>query len=233
MKSLAKLGFAQSFSYFPWCTAKWEIEQHLGELTRHPEREFYRPNLFVNTPDVLPYHLQAGEPWMFKSRVALAATLSASYGVYSGFELLEHEAIAGCEEYLDSEKYAIRVRDWDRPGNIKPYIGTLNRIRHDNKALQQTAKLRFLGLEDDDVIAFAKESVDADNSVVVAIALSRNVREFWLPLGDVTVEIDGERRHVAGLENLLTGEQSRIEWGGIRLRIDPYRDPALLFRCLA
>lgn len=233
MKGLAKLGFAQSFSYFPWRTAKWEIEQHLGELTRHPEREFYRPNLFVNTPDVLPYHLQGGEAWMFKSRVALAATLSGSYGVYSGTELLEHDAIAGCEEYLDSEKYEIRVRDWDQPGNIKPYIGTLNRIRRDNKALQQTAKLRFLGLEDDDVIAFAKESVGADSSVVVAIALSRNVREFWLALGDVTVKVDGEPRHVAGLENLLTGEQSRIEWGGIRLRIDPYRDPALLFRCLA
>jgi starch synthase (maltosyl-transferring) len=233
MKGLAKLGFAQSSSYFPWRTAKWEIEQHLCELSRHPEREFYRPNLFVNTPDVLPYHLQGGEAWMFKSRVALAAALSGNYGIYSGFELLEHDAVPGCEAYRDSDKYEIRVRDWDQGGNIKPYIGTLNRIRRDNKALQQTAKLRFLKVEDDDVIAFAKESVDAGNGVVAAIALSRNVREFWLALGDVTVEVDGERRPVAGLENLMTGEQSRIEWGGIRLRIDPYRDPALLFRCLA
>ena len=233
MRGLAKLGFAQSFSYFPWCTERWELEQHLGELTRHPERDFYRPNLFVNTPDVLPYHLQDGEPWMFKSRVALAATLSGNYGIYSGFELMEHDAIPGREEYLDSEKYEIRVRDWDRPGNIKPYIRDLNRIRRENKALQQTANLRFLGIEDREAIAFVKESADRTNTVVAAIALSRNVRECWLPLGDVTIEAGGERRHVAALENLLTGERFGLEWGGVRLRIDPDRDPALLFRCVA
>jgi starch synthase (maltosyl-transferring) len=233
MKGLAKLGFAQSFSYFPWRTAKWELEQYLGELTRYPERDFYRPNLFVNTPDLLPYHLQGGETWAFKSRVALAATLSGSYGVYSGFELLEHDAIPGREEYLDSEKYQIRQRDWDKPGNIKPYITELNRIRNENVALQQTANLRLLGIEDGDTIAFAKEAADPANTVIAAIALSRNAREFWLPLGDLAIDVGRARRHVTGLENLLTGEQSRIEWGGIKLRIDPDRDPALLFRCLA
>ena len=129
----------------PGAPAKWELEQYLGELTRYPERDFYRPNLFVNTPDLLPYHLQGGEPWVFKSRVALAATLSGSYGIYSGFELLEHDAIPGREEYLDSEKYQIKQRDWDQPGNIKAYIAALNRIRNDNAALQQTENLRFLG----------------------------------------------------------------------------------------
>jgi starch synthase (maltosyl-transferring) len=233
MKGLAKLGFAQSFSYFPWRTQKWELEQYFAELTGHPRRDFYRPNLFVNTPDVLPYHLQSGEPWMFKSRAALAATLSGNYGIYSGFELIEHEAVPGREEYLDSEKYEIRIRDWDQPGNIKPYIAALNRIRRDNKALQQTANLRFLGIDDGEAIAFVKDSVDQTNTVLIAVALSRQVREFWLPLGDVTVDVNGERRHVARVENLLTGEQSPIEWGGIRLRIDPHRDPALLFRCLA
>jgi starch synthase (maltosyl-transferring) len=232
MKGLAKLGFAQSFSHFPWRTTKWELEQHLGELTRHPERDFYRPNLFVNTLDVLPYHLQDGEPWMFKSRIALAAMLSGNYGIHNGFELVEHEVVPGLEEYLDSEKYQIKVRDWDRPGNIKSYIGALNRIRRENKALQQTMNLRFLGIEDGEAIAFVKQSTDG-NCVVAAIALSRNVREFWLPLGDVTIEAGGERRHVTALENLLTGERSGLEWGGIRLRIDPDRDPALLFRCQA
>ena len=202
-------------------------------MTGYPEREFYRPNLFVNTPDLLPYHLQGGEPWMFKSRVALAATLSGNYGIYSGFELLEHEAVPGREEYLNSEKYEIRVRDWDSDGNIKPYLSALNRIRRENKALQQTANLRFLAPEDNETIAFVKESLDHNNLVLVVIALSRNVREFWLPLGDVTRAADGERRAVAAIENLANGEQSRIEWGGVRLRIDPYRDPALLFRCLA
>ncbi|TMJ50721.1 MAG: alpha-1,4-glucan--maltose-1-phosphate maltosyltransferase [Alphaproteobacteria bacterium] len=233
MKGLAKLGFTQSYTYFTWRTQKWEIEQYLNELVRYPERDFYRPNFFVNTPDILPYHLQGGEPWMFKSRVALAATLSSSYGIYNGFELLEHEPIPGREEYLDSEKYQIKVRDWNKPGNIKPYIGDLNRIRRANTALQQTSNLRFIAIEDGNVTAFVKESVDQTNTVVVAIALSRDAHEFWLHLGDVQVGTDGERRPVAAVENLITGERSPVEWGGIRLRIDPMHDPALLFRCLA
>jgi starch synthase (maltosyl-transferring) len=233
MKGLAKLGFTQSYTYFTWRTQKWELEQYLSELTAYPERDFYRPNFFVNTPDILPYHLQSGEPWMFKSRVALAATLSSTYGIYNGFELLEHEPIPGREEYLDSEKYEIKVRDWDRPGNIKPYIRDLNRIRRENTALQQTSQLRFVPIDDGNVIGFVKESVNQSNSVVVAIALSRDVHEFWFPLGDVQVGMAGDRRNVAALENLITGERYPLEWGGIRLRIDPARDPALLFRCLA
>ena len=171
---------------------------------------------------------------MFKSRVALAATLSSSYGIYNGFELLEHEPIPGREEYLDSEKYEIKMRNWDKPGNIKPYIGELNRIRRENPALQQTDNLDFLPIDDGNVIGFAKESVDRSNTVVAAISLSRDVHEFWLPFGDTMITAaDGERRHVAVLENLKTGERSQLEWGGVRLRIDPMQDPALLFRCLA
>src|SRR5207248_4444170 len=160
------------FSYFLWRTEKWELEQYLGELTRYPERDFYRPNLFANTPDLLPYHLQGGEAWRFKSRAALAATLSGNYGIYSGFELLEHEAIPGREEYQDSEKYQIRQRDWDKPGNIKTYIAQLNRIRSENAALQQTANLRFLGIEDGETIAFATEASDPAHTVVAGIQLS-------------------------------------------------------------
>jgi starch synthase (maltosyl-transferring) len=233
MKGLAKLGFTQSYTYFTWRTQKWELEQYLTELTRYPERDFYRPNFFVNTPDILPYHLQGGEPWMFKCRVALAALLSSTYGIYNGFELLEHEPIPGREEYLDSEKYEIKVRDWDKPGNIKDYIRDLNRVRRENAALQQTSNLRFIPIEDGNVTAFAKESVDQTNTVIGAIALSRDVHEFWFPLGDVQVGISGERRHVAAVENLITGERYPVDWGGIHLRIDPARDPALLFRCLA
>jgi starch synthase (maltosyl-transferring) len=232
MKGLAKLGFTQSYTYFTWRTQRWELEQYLNELTGYPERDYYRPNFF-NTPDILPFHLQSGEPWMFKCRVALAATLSSSYGVYSGFELLEHEPIAGREEYLDSEKYEIKVRDWDQVGNIKPYIRDLNLARRANPALQQTSHLRFLGIEDGNVIGFVKESVDQTNMVAVAIALSREVHEFWLPLGDVQVGAGSERRNVAAVENLVTGERYPVEWGGLHLRIDPARDPALLFRCLA
>jgi starch synthase (maltosyl-transferring) len=233
MKGLAKLGFTQSYTYFTWRTQKWELEQYLNELTAYPERDFYRPNFFVNTPDILPYHLQSGETWMFKSRVALAATLSSTYGIYNGFELLEHDPIPGKEEYLDSEKYEIKVRDWDQPGNIKPYIRDLNRARRENAALQQTSQLRFIPIDDGNVIGFVKESVDQTNTVVAAIALSREAHEFWFPLGDVEVGVAGDRRHVAAVENLITGERYPVEWGGIRLRIDPVRDPALLFRCLA
>jgi len=233
MKGLAKLGFTQSYTYFTWRTQKWELEQYLNELTAYPERDFYRPNFFVNTPDILPYHLQSGETWMFKSRVALAATLSSTYGIYNGFELLEHDPIPGKEEYLDSEKYEIKVRDWDQPGNIKPYIRDLNHARRENAALQQTSQLRFIPIDDGNVIGFVKESVDQTNTVVAAIALSREVHEFWFPLGDVEVGVAGDRRHVAAVENLITGERYPVEWGGIRLRIDPVRDPALLFRCLA
>ena len=233
MKGLAKLGFTQSYTYFTWRTQKWELEQYLNELTGYPERDFYRPNFFVNTPDILPYHLQSGEAWMFKSRVALAATLSSTYGIYNGFELLEHEPIPGKEEYLDSEKYEIKTRDWNKPDNIKSYIGDLNRARRQNAALQQTANLRFVAVEDSNVIGFVKESVNQTNSVVVAIALSRDPHEFWLPLGDVQVGMTGDRRNVAAVENLITGERHPVEWGGIHLRIDPARDPALLFRCLA
>jgi starch synthase (maltosyl-transferring) len=233
MKGLAKLGFTQSYTYFTWRTQKWEIEQYLSELTAYPERDFYRPNFFVNTPDILPYHLQGGEPWMFKSRVALAAALSSTYGIYNGFELLEHEPIPGREEYLDSEKYEIKVRDWDKPGNIKPYITDLNRIRRANAALQQTSNLLFIGIEDGNVTAFAKESVDQTNTVAATIALSAEVHDFWLPLGDLQVGAGDQRRPVAAVENLVTGERVAVEWGGIRLRIDPARDPALFFRCLA
>ncbi|SHG10925.1 alpha-1,4-glucan--maltose-1-phosphate maltosyltransferase [Bradyrhizobium erythrophlei] len=233
MKGLAKLGFTQSYTYFTWRTQKWELEQYLIELTSYPERDYYRPNFFVNTPDILPYHLQGGESWMFKSRVALAATLSSSYGIYNGFELLEHEPIPGREEYLDSEKYEIKVRDWDRPDNIKPYIRDLNRARRENTALLQTSQLRFIPVDDGNVIAFVKESINQTNSVVVAIALSGDVHEFWLALGDIQVGMAGDRRHVGAVENIMTGERHPLDWGGIRLRIDPARDPALLFRCLA
>nr|HEV8011542.1 alpha-1,4-glucan--maltose-1-phosphate maltosyltransferase [Bradyrhizobium sp.] len=117
--------------------------------------------------------------------------------------------------------------------HIKPYIRDLNRARRANAALQQTGNLRFIPIDDGNVIGFVKESVDQTNSVAVAIALSREPHEFWFQLGDVQVGVGGERRNVAAVENLVTGERYPVEWGGIRLRIDPARDPAMLFRCLA
>jgi starch synthase (maltosyl-transferring) len=232
MKALAKLGFTQSYTYFTWRTHKAELQEYLAEITRHPEREYFRPNFFVSTPDILPVQLQKGEPWMFKSRVTLAATLSSNYGIYNGFELLEHEPISGREEYLNSEKYEIKVRDWDKPGNIKSFIGRLNRIRHENPALQQTSNLRFAQIDDGEVIGFVKESVKYDNAVAVAVALSgHGPRTFWLHFGEITIGTGDKRAPVRAIVNLANGERHMIEWGGVRLTIDPSADPALLFRC--
>jgi starch synthase (maltosyl-transferring) len=234
MKALAKLGFSQSYTYFTWRTGKDELQAYLSEITSYPEREYFRPNLFVNTPDILPFHLQSGEPWVFKARVALAATLSGSYGIYNGFELLEHEPIAGKEEYLNSEKYELKVRNWNKPGNIKAYIGRLNAIRKSNPALLQTRNLRFAQIDDAAVIGYVKESMDGHNAVAVAVALAREgPREFWFHFGDIEIGPSGSRRRVRSIKNLVSGEYHTLEWGGVRLHIDPQHDPALLFRCFA
>jgi starch synthase (maltosyl-transferring) len=234
MKALAKLGFSQSYTYFTWRTGKDELQAYLSELTRYPERDYFRPNFFVNTPDILPIHLQSGEPWIFKARVALAATLSGNYGIYNGFELLEHEPIPGKEEYLNSEKYEIKVRDWNAPGNIKNYIGHLNWLRQSNPALLQTSNLRFASIDDAEVIGFVKETEAGDNAVAVAIALTKaGSRNFWFHFGDIDIGPPDARRRVSAIENLITGERHVIEWGGVRLTIDPQQDPALLFRCVA
>jgi starch synthase (maltosyl-transferring) len=233
MKGLAKLGFTQSYTYFTWRTERWEIEQYVTELAGYPEREFFRPNFFVSTPDILPFHLQRGDPWMFKARLALAATLSSNYGIYNGFELLEHEAIPGREEYVDSEKYELKSRDWEKPGNIKAYIAQINRIRRENPALQQTSAIRFLPVEDNSVIAYVKHSADQGNVVVTVIALTGDFREFWLPLGDLQVRTGSNALSpVTALENLKSGPTSPVAYGGMRLWIDPLHDPVLLFRCL-
>jgi starch synthase (maltosyl-transferring) len=145
--------------------------------------------------------------------------------------LLEHVPIPGREEYLDSEKYEVKVRDWDKLGNIKDYIAHLNRVRRANTALQQTSNLRFAQVDDGEVIGFVKESVSDDNAVAVAIALNAAPREFWFHFGEIEIGAAGARRRVREIENLTTGERCVIEWGGIRLRIDPAEDPALFFRC--
>ena len=232
MKALAKLGFNQSYTYFTWRTSKDELQAYASEIARYPEREYFRPNFFVNTPDILPFHLQTGEPWMFQARVALAATLSGNYGIYNGFELLEHEPIPGREEYLNSEKYELKVRDWNRPGNIKAYIGRLNRMRRANAALLQTSNLRFAQIDDAEVIGFVKESMAGDNAVAVAVALTREgPREFWFHFGDIEIGPSTARRRVKLIENLVSDERHVLEWGGARLRIDQQQDPALVFRC--
>lgn len=233
MKALAKLGFSQSYTYFTWRTEKEELQAYLSELTGYPERDYYRPNFFVTTPDINPVQLQTGEPWLFKARAALAATLSSNYGIYNGFELIEHEPIPGREEFINSEKYEIKTRDWKKPGNIKDYLRRLNFIRRDNGALLQTANLRFLQVDDGAVIGFIKQSTTGDNAVACAIALTNAPHDFWLHFDAEQIGPAGAQRPVRTIQNLVTGERHMLEWGGVRLRIDPANDPALLFRCTA
>jgi starch synthase (maltosyl-transferring) len=234
MRALAKLGFSQSYTYFTWRTTKEELSSYIYELTQYPVREYFRPNFFVNTPDILPLHLQSGERWMFQSRFALAMSLSSNYGIYNGFELLEHEAVPGKEEYLNSEKYELKVWDWNRPGNIKDYIRALNQVRKQNPALLQTADLRLAPVDDPEVIGFVKESVKGDNAVAVAIALTgSSPRQFWFHFGDLLIGPPDRKRPVRVIENLITKERHTLGYGGVRLWIDPQHDPAAFFRCVS
>jgi len=171
MYRLAKLGFSQSYTYFTWRETKQEISDYLAELTQPPVADFFRPHFFVNTPDINPRYLQASGRPGFLVRAALAATTSGLWGMYSGFELCEADALPGREEYLDSEKYEIRARDWNRPGNIVAEIARLNLIRRTNPALHSHRGLRLHAAHSDSVLFFSKATRQRDNVILVAICL--------------------------------------------------------------
>src|SRR3954471_8644170 len=171
MKALAKAGFNQSYTYFTWRTAKQELTEYFTELTQTDMRDYFRGNLFTNTPDILPFHLQEGGRPMFIIRAVLAATLSSVYGIYSGFELCEDEALPGREEYHDSEKYQLKERDWNAPGNIKDLITKLNRIRRENRALQLYDNLRFHFAENDQILCYSKMTPARDSIILVVVNL--------------------------------------------------------------
>ncbi len=161
MRALAKVGFSQSYTYFTWRESAWELREYLTELTQSEMREYFRGNLFTNTPDINPHHLDGGRP-VFEARAVLAATLGSSWGIYSGFELCEAKRFGDREEYADSEKYEIRVRDWDAPGNIRALITTLNRLRREQPALRTYEHLRFEGVTGDRVLFYRKALPDAE-----------------------------------------------------------------------
>ncbi len=157
MRHLGKLGFSQSYTYFTWKNARWELIEYVTELAYSGEQDYFRPNFFANTPDILHEYLQHGGPSAFESRLVLAATLSPSYGIYSGYEHFESEPVrAGSEEYLHSEKYEIKQRALDGP--LLPLIERLNEIRRQNRPLQELSNIRFLDTANDALIAYAKQS---------------------------------------------------------------------------
>ncbi|HUH58647.1 MAG TPA: alpha-1,4-glucan--maltose-1-phosphate maltosyltransferase [Candidimonas sp.] len=171
MYRLAKIGFSQSYTYFTWRNTKQELTEYLEELTAPPAVEFFRPNFFVNTPDINPYFLQTSGRPGFLIRAALATTTSGLWGMYNGFELCEGTPMPGKEEYLDSEKYQLRWWDWNRPGNIVAEITQLNRIRRGNPAFQSHRGIEFHHVDNDQILFFSKETDNADSVVLVIISL--------------------------------------------------------------
>ena len=169
MAALGKVGFQQSYTYFTWRNVKWELTEYLTELSQEMA-SYYRPNFFVNTPDINPFFLQSGNPAAFSIRAILAATMSPTWGVYSGFELFEHAALApGKEEYLDSEKFEYRPRDFNAQPNLNMLLGKLNQIREAHPALQQLRDIHFHHAPHDSVIVFSKS--DGDDTVLVICSL--------------------------------------------------------------
>jgi starch synthase (maltosyl-transferring) len=229
MRALAKGGFTQSYTYFTWRTTKAELTEYLTELTQTEVREYMRGNLFTNTPDILPPHLQEGGRPAFKIRVALAATLSSVYGIYSGYELCEHVARPGAEEYANNEKYEIRVRDWNAPGNIKDYIARLNALRRTHPALQLSKNLVFHHADDDGVLFYGKSTPDGRDAVLVAVNLDpKGPREAALHLPLTALGIGPDEPYE--MRDLLR-EQTRPGRGPVQqVRLDPEDEPAFIFQ---
>ena len=228
MKALAKAGFTQSYTYFTWRNTKYELTEYLTEITGTEMREYFRPNFFTNTPDILPPILQQGGPPAFRMRLVLAATLSSSYGIYSGFELCENEAVPGTEEYLNSEKYEIKVRDWHQPGNIREFIARVNQIRRENIALQDFLNLRFLETDSDHILCYAKWSPDKGNIILVAVNLDPLQAHYCTVVvpPEVVGVAPGQHYEVT---DLLTG--ANYTWSDRNyVRLDPAVQPAHILR---
>ena len=219
MRYLAKAGFSQSYSYFTWRNRKEEIEEYFTELTQTPVREYLRPNLFANTPDILHEYLQTGGRAAFAVRLVLAATLGASYGIYSGFELAENTPVKpGSEEYLDSEKYQIRPRDYSRGETLAELVAQVNAIRRAHPALQFDHGLRFHETDNDQLICYSKRTPDGRDPVLVVA----NLDPFHMQHGHVRLPLaDWDLPPGARVEahDLLTGEtyQWRGDWNYVRL----------------
>jgi len=228
MKALAKAGFNQSYTYFTWRNTKHELTEYFTELTQTEMSEYFRPNLWPNTPDILPPVLQNGGRPAFMTRVLMAATLSPLYGIYSGYELCENKALPGREEYLDSEKYQFKERDWNAPGNIKDWIARLNKIRKENRALQLYMNLRFYPAENDAILFYGKMTPARDNIILIAVNLDpfRKQHSFV----DVPIEEFGQMEtDTYQVHDLLNG--ARYTWRGRQnyVELDPEIQPAHIF----
>ena len=229
MKRLGKIGFNMSYTYFTWRNTKAELTDYLTELNESPMRECYRPNFFVNTPDINPYFLHASGRPGFLIRAALATMGSGLWGMYSGFELCEGEPVPGKEEYLDSEKYQIKPRDYTAPGNISYEIAQLNRIRRENPALQTHLGVAFYPVHNERLLYFGKRTDDLGNFILVMINLDPFEAQegaFELPLWEFALP-DDAALHV---EDLMSGH--RWTWQGKwqSMRLEPWHLPFAIWR---
>jgi starch synthase (maltosyl-transferring) len=227
MHRLAKLGFSQSYTYFTWRNTKQELTDYFTELAHGPGREYFRPNVWPNTPDILPAALQHGGRAAFMARVTLAATLSANFGLYGpAYELLVHQPLhpAG-EEYLDSEKFELKSWNRDDPASLAEFIAILNRARRDNPALRRDDGLRFLQVDNEQLLAYAKRSADGSNIVVCVVNLDwHHAQSGWLELDPSSFGLDGAQAYQ--MHDLLSG--AYYLWHGSRnyVSLDPQRCPA-------
>ncbi len=231
MKRLAKLGFTQSYTYFAWRNTKGELESYFRELTATEVAEYFRPHLWPNTPDILTAPLQIGGRPAFVSRLVLAATLGAGYGIYGpAFELGEHRPReANSEEYLNSEKYELRSWEVDRADSLRELIARINRIRRDNPALQVDRGLRFHPIDNDEMIAYSKRTADRTNVILTVVNLDvHHTRSGWVELPLDELGIDGE--HPYQVHDLLS--DARFLWHGPRnyVELNPAVIPAHIFR---
>ncbi len=231
MYNLAKLGFSQSYTYFTWRNTKPELAQYFKELTQTEVREYFRPNLWPNTPDILSEYLQFGGRPAFMVRLVLAATLGASYGIYGpAFELLQaRPREPGSEEYLDSEKYEIKQWNRDSADSLKELITRVNRIRRENPALQSDRRLRFHETDNEQIICYTKQSEDLDNVIAVVVNLDpHHVQSGWVKIPIETFEIDPLESYQA--HDLLTG--ARFLWHGAKnyVELNPQVIPAHILR---
>ena len=214
MRHLAKIGFTQSYTYFTWKNSRWELSEYVSELANSGEQEYFRPNFFVNTPDILHEYLQHGGRPAFEARLVLAATLSPTYGIYSGFENIENVAVKpGSEEYLDSEKYELKQRSLD--GELLPLIGRLNEIRRDNPALQELSNVTFLATANDALIAYAKHT--ARNTLVTVV----NIDPHHAQEGEVTVPAHLGTGPSFTVHDLITHEYFQWRIGPNYVRLEP------------
>jgi starch synthase (maltosyl-transferring) len=221
MAKLAEVGFSQSYTYFTWRTEAWELRSYVEELAYGPTADYMRPNFWPNTPDILSGPLRHGPPAAFLVRYVLAATLVPSYGVYSGYELFENEPASDAnEEYLHSEKYELRPRDWARPDTMAPFIATVNAIRHRHPAFRWLRNIRFHGSSNERLLVWTKGHVDDGDLVLVVVNLdAHNVQETVLDLDLGSVGLPWQGPFEATDE--LTSDS--YMWDGNRpyVRLDP------------